>query len=311
MLLPLAVNTRGKVCHVLLEIDVQIERLELIISDPLSDVTNHFISTSYDDFITQTFTINALSIEDREIIPTIFTKIQDIEENLTLKSNKRAEIFQLNDDMTNIVMKNGQFKYTLPLSKASTDVELKIMKRINRTISEYASFKSQQCNQLSIELTNKNQIITKLAVAYDHALDPLSTRMSAEECVGVDCVRNLFINKEILRSMISTAQQVKSKGIQIPYTGLLETIYNNDDDEDQLFWSSLKDRGSNQKTLGKKDVSSADAETDIESEGDNEEEKEGDAENPPSDSSPRLPSKRPQAKRKLQGLLRRYKKPKV
>jgi hypothetical protein len=193
--------------------------------------------------------------------------------------------------------------------------ELKIYKLCNEMLSTYAACKLRQCNQLANEMSNKNHLLTKIVVAYDHALNPLSTRLSAKECVGVECVKNLFFNKGLLNSMISTPEQVKKRAIEKGSINGVDTIFA---DQDDAVWEVVAngrkeriDRTAAEKTGQKKGKS--DTETDIESddEPENTTKLQIDIESHSDSISEITPTARPAVKRKLQGLLRRYKKPKV
>jgi hypothetical protein len=315
MFAPVRSKHTGDTLYLFFEIDATAKRIEIIISNSSTGVTKHYISADDDEFMAQTFLLNALSKDDIATIPTIMTHLKDIQSKLTLTLNKQDSLVNTNEEMTRVVLKNGQFSYTFPLSQALPMAELKIYKLCNEMLSTYAACKLRQCNQLANEMSNKNHLLTKIVVAYDHALNPLSTRLSAKECVGVECVKNLFFNKGLLNSMISTPEQVKKRAIEKGSINGVDTIFA---DQDDAVWEVVAngrkeriDRTAAEKTGQKKGKS--DTETDIESddEPENTTKLQIDIESHSDSISEITPTARPAVKRKLQGLLRRYKKPKV
>jgi hypothetical protein len=114
MFAPVRSKHTGDTLYLFFEIDATAKRIEIIISNSSTGVTKHYISADDDEFMAQTFLLNALSKDDIATIPTIMTHLKDIQSKLTLTLNKQDSLVNTNEEMTRVVQKNGHFSYTFP-----------------------------------------------------------------------------------------------------------------------------------------------------------------------------------------------------
>lgn len=277
--------------------------LKIIVTD-IKHFSKEFRVKSESHFADLTFQINSLSLDDINIVDSIFNKLKHFESSFKpyVQENNDVSI-DLSNTLNDITIFNKDFKYTFPLNDMNEIDELRIIKEIYSNIEKFSSYQNNLIDILSNQIINKDQIINKLSFSYYEKINPINNKPdNLNDILSSKVISRLFINKRILNYF-------QTNFINLFYKSTENLNYNNIfDSKWSIIWN---------KTIGnnvqideglENDNNNKPDHIEISEFGeDNEENKERQDEKNHKFETHNLPTtmNQPKVKRKLQGILRR------
>ena len=281
--------------------------LKIIVTD-IYRFAKEFIANTAEELAENTFSINHLSADDKRMTTVILDKMRQIKETFhpvlsSTMEEGEEKVVHFNTQTSILTFSYNKFQYKFPLTDMSINVQLDLTRKMYSDLEMFSFLQTKSMNSLSSQITNKNQIIKKLAYTYCDKMDPFGKKPDSVHALFKNKhISQLFVSREIIRYMETTApdaiqQSLKNSGPAENKS--LELV----DPKWEMIWNeTIVKQGENsdhddtkeEKETEKVQMNDFGSETDVE---------ETEKKDTPSSSLTQ-----PTTKRKLQGLLRRKKK---
>lgn len=295
--------------------------LKIVVAD-IHNFAKEFKATTEEELMKSTFAINMLSMDDKHTTAVILDKMKQIQKSFrhvlppsTDESDEQTVQFEIQTNL--LTFSHKSFKYKFILTDMSVSAQVELTRQMYSNLERYTALQTGALNSLSNQITNKNQIIKKLAYSYCEKMDPFGKMPdSVHNLYRNKCISQIFVSKRIMKYVETTATDA-----------ILQYLQRNTSNEATSTefvdpkWECLWD-GITHPNCEFSDQSKAKGKEKEDNEGE-EEEKEEDGmrihiqefgynasneQNEENEFSSSSSTTRPRPKRKLQGLLRRQQK---
>jgi uncharacterized coiled-coil protein SlyX len=199
-------NGKETIAYVYIQCEIEHFKLTIEVSN-VHDFTRQFKCECLQELIDLTFKINQLSEHDKNASIKILENILTIKESFNLGSINENIFLNINEDI--ITLTNNNFKYKLPLIEPSIDNQLETIKLLYKNLETFSQLQATTIDLLSTQITNKNQIISKLANAYYTKLNPFTKRLGSDSQIYKSkSIKDLFVNRKMIKLMDTTPENI-------------------------------------------------------------------------------------------------------